>query len=64
MAIIDDQIAALEEALAMGAKRVVFHSGGTRREVEYPSLKELSDAIVRLKASRSGGSRVILAALD
>ena len=29
-----EQIAALEAAIAQGARRVVFHSGGTRREME------------------------------
>lgn len=64
MALIDDQITALEEAVAMGARKVIFHSGGTRREVEYHSLKEMREALASLKSSRSGGSRMILAALD
>ncbi|HZG29940.1 MAG TPA: hypothetical protein VE079_15910 [Ensifer sp.] len=64
MAIIDDQIAALEEAVSMGARKVVFHSGGTRREIEYPSLSDLQQALARLKSNRAGGSRIILAALD
>lgn len=64
MAFPDEQIAALEEAIAMGARKVVFHSGGTRREVEYHSLKEMQQVLASLKASRSGGSRIILAALD
>lgn len=64
MALIDDQITALEEAVAMGARKVIFHSGGTRREVEYHTLKEMREALASLKSSRSGGSRMILAALD
>lgn len=40
--------AALVEALASGTKRVVFHSGGTRREVEYPDLADIQNAIDRL----------------
>lgn len=64
MALIDDQISALEEAVAMGAKKVTFHSGGTRREVEYHSLKEMREALAALKSRQSGGSRMILAALD
>lgn len=64
MAIVDDQIAALEEAVAMGARKVIFHSGGTRREIEYQSLADLQQALARLKSNRSGSSRVILAALD
>jgi endonuclease IV len=64
MATTEEQIAALEDAIAMGARKVTFHSGGTRREVEYHSLKEMRDAITSLKASRSGVSRTIFAALD
>lgn len=63
MADIDNQIAALSDAIAQGAKRVVFHSGGTRREVEYHSLKDMREALAALKAQKSGGSRIILAAL-
>lgn len=62
MASIDDQIAALSDAIAQGAKRVVFHSGGTRREVEYHSLKDMRDTLAALQAQKSGGSRIILAA--
>ncbi len=57
------QIAALEQAIATGAKRITFMSGGTRREVEYHSLKDMMDALDRLKASRSPRSRITLAAL-
>lgn len=63
MASIDEQITALSDAIAQGAKRVVFHSGGTRREVEYHSLKDMRDALAALQAKKSGGSRIILAAL-
>ncbi len=64
MATKDEQIAALEDAIAMGARKVVFHSGGTRREVEYHSLKEMRDALSALKASRSARAPIIRAALD
>jgi endonuclease IV len=64
MATTDDQIAALEDAIAMGARKVIFHSGGTRREVEYHSLKDMREALSALKSNRSGGSRTIFAALD
>ncbi|MGB3388790.1 MAG: hypothetical protein WBA88_12475, partial [Pseudaminobacter sp.] len=40
-----EQRSALVEARSSGALRVVFHSGGTRREVEYRSLKEIQAAI-------------------
>lgn len=62
MADIDDQIAALSDAIAIGAKRVVFHSGGTRREVEYHSLKDMREALAALQARKFGGSRIVLAA--
>lgn len=64
MATTDDQIAALEDAIAMGARKVIFHSGGTRREVEYHSLKDMREALAALKSTRSGGSQTIYAALD
>ncbi|MFT0892945.1 phage head-tail joining protein [Pseudochelatococcus sp. G4_1912] len=57
MSSIDDRIAALTEAIAMGAKRVTFHSGGTRREVEYHSLKEMQDLLDRLKAEQALAQR-------
>lgn len=43
-----EQIAALRAAIADGARRVVFHSGGTRREVEYHTLKDMIAALDRL----------------
>lgn len=61
MADVDEQIAALSNAIAKGAKRVVFHSGGTRREVEYHSLQDMLDALAALKAQKVGGSRIVLA---
>lgn len=63
MADYSTQIAAIEEAIAAGAKRVTFMSGGTRREVEYHSLKDMMDAIDRLKAMQKPRSRVTLVAL-
>jgi len=64
MATIDDQIAALEDAILTGAKKVVFHSGGTRREVEYHSLKDIREALADLRSRKQGRSRIILAALN
>jgi endonuclease IV len=64
MATTDDQIAALEDAMAMGARKVIFHSGGTRREVEYHSLKEMREALAAMKANRSTRAPIIRAALD
>lgn len=56
------QIAALEEAIAQGAKRVLFRSGGTQREVEYHSMADMIKAVEWLKAKQSPKSNVILAA--
>ena len=47
-----EMIAALREAIATGARRIVFHSGGTRREVEYPSLKEMREALEWLEGQQ------------
>lgn len=40
-----EQIAALRAAISTGSRRIVFHSGGTRREVEYQTLKEMIVAL-------------------
>ncbi|NJO53785.1 MAG: hypothetical protein HC829_02155 [Bacteroidales bacterium] len=42
------QRAALVAARASGELRVDFHSGGTRREIEYRSIKELTAAIAAI----------------
>ncbi|MDQ0315511.1 phage head-tail joining protein [Amorphus orientalis] len=52
--------AALVAARSEGALRIVFHSGGTRREVEYRSFGDIQaaiDAIDRDFAAQTG-SRV------
>ena len=56
------QIAAIEEAIAQGAKRVLFRSGGTQREVEYHSIADMIRALEWMKAKQSPKSNVILAA--
>ncbi len=56
------QIAALEEAIAQGAKRVLFRSGGTQREVEYHSIADMIKALEWMRAKQSTKSNVILAA--
>jgi endonuclease IV len=48
-----EQIAALRAAIATGARRVVFHSGGTRREVEYHSLKDMREALTALEQQQN-----------
>jgi endonuclease IV len=47
-----EQIAALRAAIATGARRIVFHSGGTRREVEYHSLKDMREALTWLEGQQ------------
>jgi hypothetical protein len=62
MASIDEQIAALQDAIADGVKKVVIHSAGARREIEYHSLKDMREALAALQAQKTAGSRIILAA--
>lgn len=54
------QRAALVAALGEGATRVVFHSGGTRREVEYRSVAELQRAISAIdrEIAANSGTRI------
>jgi hypothetical protein len=42
------QRAALVAARASGERQVVFHSGGTRREIEYRSIAEITAAIAAI----------------
>lgn len=56
------QITALRDAIAQGAKKVSFRSGGTMREIEYHSLKEMRDALAWLEAKQSTKSATRLAA--
>lgn len=48
-----EQIAALRAAISTGSRRIVFHSGGTRREVEYHSLKEMREALQWLEGQQN-----------
>lgn len=56
------QIAAIEEAIAQGAKRVLFRSGGTQREVEYHSIADMIKALEWMRAKQSPKSNVTLVA--
>lgn len=58
---IEERIAALEEAIASGVRRVVTQSNGVRTEVEYQSLDQMERALDRLKAQQGKGPRIILA---
>lgn len=42
------QRAELVSARASGETQIVFHSGGTRREVEYRSIAEIEKAIAAI----------------
>jgi hypothetical protein len=63
MATVDEQIAAISAAIAQGARKVIFRDGGTHREVEYHSLKEMRDTLASLQAQKGQRRRVTLAAL-
>lgn len=59
---IDDQIAALEEAIATGVRRVKTQSQGVTSEVEYQSTSQMQAAVDRLKARKAGRPRTSLVA--
>lgn len=50
---IDEQIAAIEEAIASGAKRVRFRSNGVEKEVEYPSFDQMKKAVEYLELKKA-----------
>ncbi|KAB1086480.1 hypothetical protein F4V91_08585 [Neorhizobium galegae] len=52
------QIAALRDAIASGARRIQFRSGGTQREVEYHSLSDMMKALEWLEAQQSSRPRI------
>ena len=58
---IDEQIAALEEAIGSGVRKVVTQSNGVRTEIEYQSLEAMQTALDRLKSRQSKAPRMILA---
>lgn len=51
---------ALVAALGSGQLKVVFHSGGTRREVEYRSVPEIERALAGIDREMAGlsGTRI------
>jgi hypothetical protein len=57
---LEAQRAELVAARASGELRIVFHSGGTRREVEYRSMGEIEKAIAAIDRELAGlqGRRV------
>jgi hypothetical protein len=57
---LEAQRAELVAARASGELRIVFHSGGTRREVEYRTMVEIEKAIAAIDRELAGlqGRRV------
>lgn len=55
---IDEQIAAIEEAIASGAKRVRFRSNGVEKEVEYQSVDQMKKAVdfLEVKKAKAAGT--------
>lgn len=51
---LEAQRAELVSARASGELRIVFHSGGTRREVEYRSVAEIEKAIAAIDREIAG----------
>jgi len=60
LAALEAQRAELVAARSSGELRIVFHSGGTRREVEYRSMAEIEKAIAAIDRdiARLQGCRV------
>lgn len=61
---LDQRIDELEALIDSGTRRNMFREGGTHREVEMQSMKDMRERLAELKLQRSGKSRVIRAALD
>lgn len=68
MALIDDQIAALRDAIAAGVLKVVTRSGEDEREVTYGSFRDMKERLnwlQREKAKAEGRDiRVTVASFD
>lgn len=58
---IEDRIAALEEAIGSGVRRVVTQSNGVRTEIEYQSMADMRAALADLKAQQNSRPRTFLA---
>lgn len=66
MAQIDDEIAAIREAIATGARKIRFKDGSVEKEVDFPSFADLRarlEFLEGLKATEATGRRprVVLA---
>ena len=53
----DEEIAAIREAIASGAKKVKFRSGTVEKEVEYPSFDDMRARLnfLEQRAELAGG---------
>ena len=60
MAELDDDIAAIKAAIRQGARKVIFRSGGTHREIEYHSLTEMRAYLATLEGVALPRRRVTL----
>lgn len=49
---IADEIAAIREAIATGAKKIRFKDGSVEKEIDYPSFKDLLDRLAWLEAQQ------------
>lgn len=63
---IADEIAAIREAIASGARKIRTKTNGVEREVEYPSFDDLKKRLDYLQSLNAGAgrSRVSLASFS
>ncbi|WP_336801797.1 phage head-tail joining protein [Kaistia sp. MMO-174] len=63
---IADEIAAIREAIASGARKIRTKTNGVEREVEYPSFDDLKKRLEYLEGLNAGAgrSRVSLASFS
>jgi hypothetical protein len=54
---IAEEIAAIREAIASGAKRIRTKTNGVEREVEYPSFEDLKKRLDYLESLNAGAGR-------
>ena len=63
----NEELQALKLAIASGVKKVVTQTGGTRKEVEYPSFDDMRRRLEWLEGQQENGAaprtRVILGGL-
>lgn len=62
MSATDDEIAAIREAISAGVRRVVTQTNGVRKEVEYPSFRDLKDRLDFLEGRTDKPKRRVILA--